>query len=139
MIIRVQTKDGVKRFEIEATDTLQQLAIQIVSKLQLPSNQAIHLFRDQKRQDELQQDDLPKCLINIPLRHGDMLYLDAVMSPGSQVSMAAQQVKQDEVDNILQEKDGRIYREINVQLCHHGPQGKCLNCAPLEVCNHGYQ
>lgn len=48
--------------------------------------------------------------------HGDMLYLDAVMSPGSQVSMAAQQVKQDEVDNILQEKDGRIYREINVQL-----------------------
>ena len=51
-----------------------------------------------------------------PGSHGDMLYLDAVMSPPSQVSMATQQVKQDEVDNILQEKDGKIYREINAQL-----------------------
>ena len=48
--------------------------------------------------------------------HGDMLYLDAVMSPSRQSSMATQQVKQDKVDNILQEKDGKIYREINVQL-----------------------
>lgn len=48
--------------------------------------------------------------------HGDMLYLDAVMSPVSQDSMATKQVKQDEIDNILQEKDGKIYREINVQL-----------------------
>ena len=47
--------------------------------------------------------------------HGDMLYLDAVMSPTSQGSMATR-VKQDEVDNILQEKDGKIYREINPQL-----------------------
>lgn len=45
-----------------------------------------------------------------------MLYLDAVMSSTSQDSMTTQEVKQDEVDNILQEKDGKIYRPINVQL-----------------------
>ena len=46
-----------------------------------------------------------------------MLYLDAVMSLTSQQgSMATQEVKQDEIDNILQEKDGRIHRQINVQL-----------------------
>ena len=38
------------------------------------------------------------------------------MSPTSQGSMTTQQVKQDEVDDILQEKDGKIYREINPQL-----------------------
>jgi len=46
-----------------------------------------------------------------------MLYLDAVMSSTSQQgSIAMQELKQDEIDIILQEKDGRIHREINVQL-----------------------
>ena len=48
--------------------------------------------------------------------HGDMLYLDAIMSATSPGSMATQPVKQDEVDNILQDKDGRIHREMNPQL-----------------------
>ena len=31
-----------------------------------------------------------------------------------------------------------VYLVVMATRCHHGSQGKCLNCAPLEVCNHGY-
>ncbi|XP_065900077.1 nuclear protein localization protein 4 homolog isoform X2 [Dysidea avara] len=64
-----------------------------------------------------------------------MLYLEAVMSSGgssTNVAAAAANVTLDEVDNVLLDKDEKIYRMMNPQLCRHGPQGKCLNCAPLE-------
>jgi len=48
--------------------------------------------------------------------HGDMLYLDAVMLSTSEGAMATQQIKLDEVDDILKNKDGKIYRQINEQL-----------------------
>ncbi|XP_029656373.2 nuclear protein localization protein 4 homolog, partial [Octopus sinensis] len=38
----------------------------------------------------------------------------------------------DEVDEILEKEDGKVERQRNEQLCHHGPQGKCLHCAALE-------
>ncbi|KAK3091936.1 hypothetical protein FSP39_023832 [Pinctada imbricata] len=47
-------------------------------------------------------------------------------------SMASTNVVEDEVDKILDKEDGKIYRQRNEQLCHHGPKGKCLHCVPLE-------
>ena len=60
------------------------------------------------------------CDITPPCSHGDMLYLEAVMSPVSPSSnmtaAAAANVTLDEVDNILMDKDGKIYRKMNPQL-----------------------
>ena len=44
-----------------------------------------------------------------------------------------------EIDQLLKKRDGLIQRDRDPQLtlslfsCHHGPQGKSLNCAPLQV------
>ena len=38
------------------------------------------------------------------------------MSSTSEGAMATQQIKQDEVDDILKDKDGKIYRQIDEQL-----------------------
>ena len=96
--------------------------------------------------------------------HGDMLYMEQRVP----VSLAAQGVavlpgvKEDEVDQVLSKKDGKIHRPKDPHLwvqalhslvtadhalvlggvtacshahcrCHHGDNNKCLNCAPLEV------
>lgn len=42
-------------------------------------------------------------------------------------------VVEDDVDQYLTKQDGRIYRQRNEQMCHHGPSGKCFHCVPLEV------
>jgi len=47
-------------------------------------------------------------------------------------------VVEDEIDQHLEKQDGLIYRKRNEQLCHHGPQGKCLHCVPLEPYDEQY-
>lgn len=91
-----------------------------------------------------------------PRSHGDMIYMEP-RCPTSPVQGAASirpGVQEDEVDQALSKKDGKIHRPRDphlwvelVQLfgrgdccshalcrCHHGDNNKCLNCAPLEVC-----
>jgi hypothetical protein len=44
-----------------------------------------------------------------------------------------QNVKEDEIDVILSKESGTIERQRDAQLCHHGPQGKCVHCLPIDV------
>ncbi|XP_046391549.1 nuclear protein localization protein 4 homolog [Ischnura elegans] len=41
-------------------------------------------------------------------------------------------VKEDEVDLQLWKMDGKIQRQRDRKLCHHGPNGCCVHCSPLE-------
>lgn len=55
-------------------------------------------------------------MVSSSCSHGDMLYLEAVMSPVVSSTNMAANVMLDEVDNILLDKDGKIYRKMNPQL-----------------------
>lgn len=45
---------------------------------------------------------------------------------------------EDEIDLVLDKQDGLIHRQKDELLCHHGAQGKCINCVPLESYDMGY-
>lgn len=140
MLVRIQSRDGTKRISVQPEDTLMTLLAQITSVFSLDPSQSFSLYRSPGCKDELTQEHVNYPLSVIPIRHGDMLYMNdkEVQGRSSDVSKKTVVIKEDEVDQILRKKDGKIYREKDPQLCHHGPQGKCLNCAPLEPWDNQY-
>uniref|UniRef100_A0A8C9ZRZ0 Nuclear protein localization protein 4 homolog n=1 Tax=Sander lucioperca TaxID=283035 RepID=A0A8C9ZRZ0_SANLU len=84
-----------------------------------------------------------KTLSLLKIKHGDMLYLFPSGSPSSSAevmdtatphsSSSMPSVQEDEIDQYLTKQDGKIYRNKDPQLCHHGSLGKCVHCVPLEV------
>lgn len=135
MIIRVQGKSGTKRFDVQSTDTLRSLLGKIVEEFGL-STTDFSIYRKPGQNRELNKSHLDLKLDKIPLQHGDLLYL---AEKATNLSNAAQAIAdEDEVDKILAEKDARIERPRDPQLCHHGAQGRCINCAPLEPWDQRY-
>ncbi|CAG03056.1 unnamed protein product, partial [Tetraodon nigroviridis] len=53
-------------------------------------------------------------------------------------SVSPPQVQEDEIDQYLAKQDGKIYRNKDPQLCHHGALGKCVHCVPLEPFDEDY-
>lgn len=142
MIVRVQSKNGTKRISALPTDTLQSFLEKVIQEFGLSPTESFSLFLSPGHRDELTSTHLEQTLKSIPLNHGDMLYLlerSSTLVPvssepgvGDTVAGMGDTVAEDNIDTILRRKDGKIHRQRDPQLCHHGALGKCLNCVPLE-------
>lgn len=69
----------------------------------------------------------------IPVTQGNNNNHRVVKSSSNGVS-----ISEDEVDQKLWKTSGLIERPPDEKLCTHGPNGKCLNCTPLEPYDEAY-
>lgn len=142
IIVRIQSPEhGTKRLETKASEPVADFLDKVQKEFQLgDTGWRVYKTRDKK---DWVKTSRAKTVDSYKIKHGDMLYLlpsDGKDLPSNPVAdnlapapgNAAQGVVEDEVDQILDKEDGKIYRKKNEQFCRHGPHGKCLHCVPLE-------
>ncbi|KAI8796398.1 nuclear protein localization protein 4 [Biomphalaria glabrata] len=150
MVIRIQSPDhGTKRIEAKGSENITSF-LERVQSLFLLGDTGWELYKEHNKKNFIKASRAKK-LSDYQIKHGDMLFLEfshksrpdssslpfsSEVSPrqSTETGLASlvPDVQEDEVDRLLREEDGKIYRKRNEQLCRHGPQGKCLHCVPLE-------
>lgn len=140
MILRVQSPNGTKRIDCNATDSTSVLFQKIRDSFGLNNSLEFSLFKNRDRTHEVYSLER-KGISFYNLKHGDMLYL-SYKKNGSALSVSPSKVhpenlEEDEIDRILFNQNGYIDREKD-KLCQHGSHAKCVHCAPIEPYNESY-
>ncbi|KAH3863869.1 hypothetical protein DPMN_026873, partial [Dreissena polymorpha] len=149
-IVRVQCPDaGTKRIETKGNESIAEFLNKIQKTFELGDiGWNVYKTREKK---EVIKTSRSRTLDAYKIKHGDMLFLFSQpthisgqasigvdMDTLSSSPFPSGTVQEDEVDLLLYKEDGRIPRQKDEQLCHHGPSGKCLHCVPLEPYDEKY-
>nr|CAG4651810.1 EOG090X05T8 [Triops cancriformis] len=158
MLIRIQSPDGMKRVEVTQNDSAQSLFEKAYNAFDLTSYD-FGLFKQRNKKEPLMS-TRSKTVSQYGLKHGDLIYLEPfsnlkasdsgtnnfnhkenVVTDSVSKSTAVptnENIREDEVDLILQKMDGKVYRKPDSRYCHHGEKSSCIHCLPLEPYDETY-
>ncbi|KAI8066876.1 NPL4 family-domain-containing protein [Gongronella butleri] len=142
MLLRIRSKEGMARVQVEPTDTFAVLAAKI-GELHHIDDLTTIAISDQPNPDTarpiLQGAD--QTLQNANLKHGDILYVtyqEAKAAEAVETSSASAAVEQEAVDTFLETQRGLIKRSKDPKFCRHGDNAMCDYCMPLEPYDKDY-
>ncbi|XP_052784162.1 nuclear protein localization protein 4 homolog [Mya arenaria] len=146
IIVRVQCPElGTKRIDTKGNESIADFMNKIQKTFEL-GDIGWNVYKTREKKDIIKT-SRSKTLDSCKVKHGDMLYLFTQTThtgerPGSSATIDTSPftntVQENEVDLLLYKEDGKIDRNRDEQLCHHGPSGKCLHCVPLEPFDEKY-
>ncbi|KAG9032322.1 nuclear protein localization protein 4 [Tulasnella sp. JGI-2019a] len=161
MLIRVRSKDGNFRLELQPTDDGSILAKKVIETT-IDADPESVTMSNQPRGGELPLSMLHgRTVGSLGLKHGDLLFIaykaetsgpattiptgaatsSTAIAPSAASSSSAEVpigkrpwelAHEDPVDTYWRQKDGKIPRTRDPQFCKHGPNGMCDYCMPLE-------
>ncbi|XP_054717743.1 nuclear protein localization protein 4 homolog [Uloborus diversus] len=158
MLVAVQSPNGTKRIECKSTESVSTFITKVRSAFDLESVLSFSIYKERDKKTPLVATDR-KRLSSYELRHGDTVYLvygsnstsDSSPLSNSVVSESDRKgsfsdftpdltnaLVEDKVDVYLFKQNGCIQRERDPELCHHGPNGKCVHCVPVEPYDENY-
>ncbi|KAL4261695.1 Nuclear protein localization protein 4 [Pleurotus pulmonarius] len=159
MLVRVRSKDGNFRFDLQPSADISDLVSKILETA--PNADAATLtMSNQPRGGEQNVSNIRgRTLQSLGLKHGDLIFVSykersssapsgtdpsTSTAQSSTVPAAAQgsriweTVQEDPVDTYWRSKDGMIPRGRDATFCKHGPKGMCDYCMPLEPYDAAY-
>ncbi|KAG0314423.1 nuclear protein localization protein 4 [Dissophora globulifera] len=138
MLVRVRSKEGTHRIQVDPTDDIIVLRDKIAQELRITDPTTITIS-DQPAAGATPMDSLSgKTLAELNVKHGDLLYIgfaEAAVQPQANKSST---VVQDAVDDYLDTQDGLIKRPKDAKFCKHAANGMCDYCMPLEPFDPAY-
>ncbi|CAG8646349.1 4275_t:CDS:10 [Acaulospora morrowiae] len=138
-MIRVRSREGTFRIDVEPDDKLSVLGTKIAKQLNLPDYSSIYISDNPQNVQIRIKDNLEHAISELGVSHGALIY--ATFEETSDIqddkmvtdnSSAQINVKQDPVDDFLEKQDGLIKRERDPKFCKHAAKGMCDYCMPLE-------
>nr|CAG4636997.1 EOG090X05T8 [Ceriodaphnia reticulata]SVE72923.1 EOG090X05T8 [Ceriodaphnia reticulata] len=158
-MLRVQSPEGTRRVEVESDTLTNELFEKVVKAFEL-SGYCFTIYCSRDKTQEIISSKT-KTVANYGLKHGDMIYLSPNADtsqhsklankvkngvsassssssftsnsniPGSKIPIRSN-VKEDQVDVLLQKMDGTVKRKRDPKNCLHGDNSSCIHCLPLE-------
>ncbi|KAF9109893.1 nuclear protein localization protein 4 [Mortierella sp. AM989] len=138
-LVRVRSKEGTHRIEVNSSDDIIVLRNKIAQELKIIDPSTITIS-DQPSAGATPMDSLSgKTLGELNVKHGDLLYIgfaEAAVQPSAGSSTSS--VVQDAVDDYLDTQNGLIKRDKDPKFCKHSANGMCDYCMPLEPFDPAY-
>ncbi|KAF9422295.1 nuclear protein localization protein 4 [Podila epigama] len=141
-LVRVRSKEGTHRIEVNASDDIVVLQNKIAAELKITDPSTIS-FSDQPNASTAtpMSSFAGKTLADLNIKHGDLLYVDftvAAVAPQTSATSSSSSVVQDAVDDYLDTQSGLIKRGKDAKFCKHASNGMCDYCMPLEPFDPAY-
>jgi nuclear protein localization family protein 4 len=159
MIVRLISREGVQRVEVEPTTSVAQLKAKVAQMLGIEAHHQKLSVRIGAKTVELNNDSA--SLKSFGVENGDLVYLSATQSPpksssnvsntnvanhtnsptseqGTKGGETEKGIEEDEIDKLLWKEDGWISRPRSPR-CQHPQRGSCMHCmpiAPWDIMNH---
>ncbi|KFH63310.1 hypothetical protein MVEG_10720 [Podila verticillata NRRL 6337] len=140
MLVRVRSKEGTHRIEVNPTDDIVVLRNKIATALTITDPSTITVS-DQPSAGATPMDSFSgKTLAELGVKHGDLLYIGfaAAAVEQQQPAKSSSTVVQDAVDDYLDTQNGLIKRDKDAKFCKHAANGMCDYCMPLEPFDPAY-
>ncbi|GAA5804888.1 hypothetical protein HPULCUR_010397 [Helicostylum pulchrum] len=141
MLLRIRTKEGMHRVQVETGETFGSVALKVASLLKIEDPTTIAMGKEPNPSTAAAVAHLAdKTIESAGLKHGDIIYVSYV-EPEIQNSVEIPneaQVKKDEVDDFLEKQRGLIDRKKDLKFCRHGNNAMCDYCMPLEPYDTSY-
>ncbi|KAH7047983.1 NPL4 family-domain-containing protein [Linnemannia elongata] len=138
MLVRVRSKEGTHRIEVNLTDDIIVLRNKIAAELKIIDPSTITVS-DQPNAGATPMDSLSgKTLSELNVKHGDLLYVGFAEAAPAPTANKTSTVVQDAVDDYLDTQTGLIKRDKDTKFCKHASNGMCDYCMPLEPFDPAY-
>ncbi|KAI0274867.1 polyubiquitin-tagged protein recognition complex Npl4 component [Gloeopeniophorella convolvens] len=157
MLVRVRSRDGNFRFELQPTSDISELVAKIIETA-VDADPATLAISNQPRGNETLVSTLKgRDLQSLGIRHGELIFVSYTQQPTPSTSQEPPQekaavsvtgsssaarpwehVKEDAVDEYWRSRDGKIPRSRDSNFCKHGANAMCDYCMPLEPYDRKY-
>ncbi|KAI0639037.1 polyubiquitin-tagged protein recognition complex Npl4 component [Trametes polyzona] len=156
MLLRLRSKDGNFRFELQPTADVSELLTKILETA-VDADPSSVTISNQPRGNEVLVSTLKgQKLQSLGLKHGDLLFVGYKSRPTPEAPSAApsssaatqdapdtskrpwEAVEEDPVDRYWRSQEGKIPRGRDSRFCKHGANAMCDYCMPLEPYDAAY-
>lgn len=148
MLLRIRSKEGMSRVQVEPGETFATLALKVAEMLKIADASTIAMGKDPNPATAASLSQIgDKTIDSSDLKHGDIVYITYVepkteeaqtTESNAEASASVANVKQDEVDDFLEKQRGLIQRKKDPKFCRHGANAMCDYCMPLEPYDANY-